>query len=540
MPIDLADEFGDAFAGLYRVERELGRGAMGVVFLARDMRHGRHVAIKVLRPDVGHHVNANRFLREIRIAAQLQHPSIVPLLDSGDANGMKYFVMPYIAGESLRGRLDREGQLPIDEAIEIARQVADAIDHAHERGVIHRDIKPENILLSSRHVYVTDFGIAHAVGQAAGEQLTETGIALGTPLYMSPEQAAGGGPFDRRADIYSLGAVTYEMLAGTPPFTGSWRVIVARKASEPAPSIRVVRDTVPEHVEHAVLRALARVPADRFATAAQFAEALKRADTYGASSIVARSRRRWLLAGAGGAVLIAGGAYALIAGRPWNSASARHARFEQLTAQPGVEWFPSVSPDGKWLVYSGEESGNRDIYLQSIGGQTPINLTKDSPADDDQPAFSPDGERIAFRSSRDGGGIFVMDRTGEGLRRLTTHGYRPTWSHDGAQIAFASENVDMNPGNSQGISEIWVVSARGNAEPRRLPVGDAVLPSWSPNGFRIAFMRRLGLPSTGDIVTSRPDGTDEVLVTQDSFAIGARCGPATAAICTSRATAAAA
>jgi serine/threonine-protein kinase len=513
----LAERLGAVLRGCYRVERELGRGGMGVVFLATDLRHGRQVAIKVLRPDVGDQVHAGRFVREIRIAAQLQHPNVIPLIDSGEADGLAYYVMPYVAGESLRARLAREGELPLDDAVAIARQIADALQHAHDRGVIHRDIKPENILLSGRHVYVADFGVAHAVQQAGSERITATGVALGTPLYMSPEQAAGGGPFDHRADVYSLGVITYEMLAGTTPFTGSWQVVIARKASEPAPGIRVVRDTVPPHVERAVLRALSRIPADRFTTAAQFAEALAH-DTHPRSNdAIDRSRRRWLLAGAAGAVLIAGGAYALIAGRPWGGDAARHARFEQLTAQTGVEWFPSLSPDGKWVVYSGEESENRDVFLQSIGGQTAINLTRESPGDDDQPAFSPDGERIAFRSSRDGGGIFVMGRTGEGLRRLTNRGYRPTWSHDGTRIAFVTENVDMNPGNSAGTSELWVVGTARAAEPRLLPVGDAVLPSWSPNGHRIAYMRRLGLPSVGDIMTARDDGSDEVSVTRDQF-----------------------
>jgi Tol biopolymer transport system component len=517
MSEEVVERLRAAVAGRYRIERELGRGGMGIVYLAADLRHSRQVAIKVLRPDIGHHIHADRFLREIRIAAQLQHPNVLALIDSGEADGCMYYVMPYVAGESLRVRLGREHELPIDEALEIARQIAGALQHAHDCGVIHRDVKPENILLSSRHVYVMDFGVAHAVGQAGGERLTETGVALGTPVYMSPEQAGGTGAFDHRADIYSLGVITYEMLAGSTPFTGSWQVVLARKASEPAPGIRVVRETVPPHVEHTVLRALSRVPADRFATAGQFADALARDTRPVVATAPWSSRRRWLLAGAAGAVVIAGGAYALTAGRPWAGATTEQRRFDQLTAQPGVEWFPSLSPDGRWLVYSGEESGNRDIYLQSIGGQTAINLTKDSPAADDQPAFSHDGQLIAFRSSRDGGGIFVMGRTGESVRRLTSRGYRPTWSPDGSEIAFATEDVDMNPGNSQGTSEIWIVGTRRTSEPRRLPIGDAVLPAWSPNGHRIAFMRRLGLPSVGDIVTTDPNGTGEVFATRDQF-----------------------
>ncbi|HYM82303.1 MAG TPA: protein kinase, partial [Candidatus Limnocylindria bacterium] len=359
---DLLERLTGALAGRYRVERELGRGGMGVVVLAEDLKHDRKVALKVLRPDIAQPVHADRFLREIRIAAQLQHPNILQLIDSGETDGLTYYVMPYVPGESLRDRLDREKQLPLDEAIQVARETADALSYAHEHGVIHRDIKPENILLGSGHAVVTDFGIAHAIGQAAGgARLTETGVAVGTPAYMSPEQADGSGEFDHRTDIYSLGCVLYEMLAGTPPFTGPYQAVVARKAMDRVPSLRVVRTTVPAHVEQVVMKSLASVPADRFANARQFADALS-GDTRSLriSSDTAATRRRWLLAGATGAILLAGGAYALIAGMPWQRSAGVHAQFAQLTAQPGVEWFPSLSPDGKWIVYSGEESGNRD------------------------------------------------------------------------------------------------------------------------------------------------------------------------------------
>lgn len=516
---ELSERLNAALANRYRIERELGRGGMSVVFLAEDLKHARKVAIKILRPEVAQSVNTGRFLREIQIAAQLSHPNILQLIDSGEADGSPYFVMPYVPGESLRDRLNRETQLPIDDAIQIAREVADGLGYAHEHGVIHRDIKPENILISSGHALIADFGIARAISQGAGDRLTETGMAIGTPAYMSPEQAVATGELDQRTDIYGLGCVVYEMLAGSPPYSGSNAMaVMARKAIDPVPGIRVVRETVSPAIERVVMKALNKVPVDRFATARQFSDALA-GDRYALGSVGTKTdlnRRRWYGAAAALALLLVAGAYVIIAGVPRRGqAGTLVADFAQLTSLPGVEWFPSLSPDGKWLVYAAEGSGNYDIYLQSVGGQSSINLTKDSPADDDQPAFSPDGERIAFRSSRDGGGLFTMARTGEGVRRLATQGYRPTWSPDGRQVAFTSENVELNPGNSVGTSDLWIVNADGHGEPRKLNTGDAILASWSPHGDRIAFAHRLGLPAQGDIWTISPNGGKPIPVTTD-------------------------
>ena len=265
-----------ALAPRYLVRRELGAGGMAVVYLAEDPRHGRQVAVKVMRPELAAALGPERFLREIRIAARLRHPHIVPLYDSGEADGLLYYVMPYVEGESLRDRLRRERQLPVDEALGIAREVADALAHAHEHELIHRDIKPENILLEGGHALVADFGIARAVGSAATTQVTTaTGLAIGTPAYMSPEQALGDTAVDARSDIYALGCVLYEMLAGEPPYTGPTpQAIMARQLAEPVRSLRIVRDAVPDLLERAVMRALARVPADRFRSAAAFRDAL--------------------------------------------------------------------------------------------------------------------------------------------------------------------------------------------------------------------------------------------------------------------------
>jgi len=272
---DLSTPLHAALAGRYTIERELGRGGMATVFLGRDLKHHRAVAIKVLRPELAAVLGAERFVREIEIAAGLTHPHILPLHDSGEADGFLYYVMPYVEGESLRDRLNREKQLPIEDAAQIAREVASALSYAHSHNVVHRDIKPENILLLSGQAVVSDFGIARGISAAGGEKLTATGVSVGTPIYMSPEQAAGRGPVDGRSDIYSLGCVLYEMLAGEPPFTGPTTESVRHQhfVAEP-PRVTAMRGTVPASIEAVIRCALAKAPADRFATAAQLAEAL--------------------------------------------------------------------------------------------------------------------------------------------------------------------------------------------------------------------------------------------------------------------------
>ena len=263
-----------ALASRYRIVREAGQGGMATVYLAEDLKHARQVAIKVLRPELAVALGPQRFLREIQIAAVLTHPHILPLHDSGEADGFVYYVMPYVGGESLRDRLIRQHQLPIGEAVRIVQEVADGLAYAHRLGVVHRDIKPENILFMGEHAVVTDFGVATAIDAAGGDRITETGLALGTPVYMSPEQAMAQGDVDGRSDTYSLGCVLYEMLTGDPPFGGaSPRAVLARKLSDPTPRLSTVRETVSPALEEAVRRALARIPADRFDTTAEFASA---------------------------------------------------------------------------------------------------------------------------------------------------------------------------------------------------------------------------------------------------------------------------
>ena len=272
---DLSTALAERLADRYRIEGEIGRGGMGVVFLAQDLQHGRPVALKVLLPELGTAIGAARFLREIQIAARLTHPHIVSVHDSGAVDDALYYVMPYIAGGSLRARLTREQQLSIEETVRIASQVADALHYAHERGIIHRDIKPENILFAGSHAMVTDFGVARAIADATLETLTATGRVVGTVTYASPEQVSAVRELDGRADLYSLGCVVYEMLTGEPPFTGpNSQAVMARHLTSPPPSVRVVRPAVPEAVSASVTRALAKVPADRFETVSEFARVL--------------------------------------------------------------------------------------------------------------------------------------------------------------------------------------------------------------------------------------------------------------------------
>jgi TolB-like protein len=341
---DLLPRLQAALAERYRVERAIGRGGMGTVFLAEDLRHHRRVAIKVLHPDLAGALGPDRFLREIEIAASLSHPHIVPLHDSGTADGLLFYVMPFVEGESLRERLTREIQLPVAHALAITREVADALSHAHAHGIIHRDIKPENILLEGEHAVVMDFGVARALSLAAGDSLTEPGLAIGTPAYMSPEQAGGSQTLDGRSDLYALACVLYEMLAGMPPFTGPTpQSIVARQLADPPPALRVVRPSVPATLEAAIGKGLAKVPADRFATVGEFAAAAVTAADGAVPSGSGRRRARWVAA----AVVTGTGAYFLV-----RAASGAPDRAVPAPAGPppssvAVLYFDDRSDDGR-------------------------------------------------------------------------------------------------------------------------------------------------------------------------------------------------
>ena len=350
----------ESLTGRYTIERELGAGGMATVYLAHDLKHDRDVAIKVLHPDLGAALGAERFLSEIKTTAKLQHPHILPLLDSGEADGLLYYVMPVVAGETLRAYLERVQQLPIPEAVRIAREVAGALDYAHRQNVVHRDIKPENILLHDGSALVADFGIALAVQTAGGQRMTQTGLSLGTPQYMSPEQAMGERSVDARADVYALGAVTYEMLTGDAPFTGTTvQAIVAKVLSADPERPSLVRKTIPPHVEAAVLMALAKLPADRFATAAEFAAALGNTSFTAAvasvSSVVssAGQRRATIALTAIALVAITAAVWGWL--RPLPPAPVIRYPLQQPAFLSGLGEvpLPLPSPDGSFIVFHG-------------------------------------------------------------------------------------------------------------------------------------------------------------------------------------------
>ncbi len=400
-----------ALAGRYRIERELGAGGMATVYLAHDQRHDRKVAVKVLRPELSAILGAERFLAEIKTTANLQHPHILSLFDSGEADGLVYYVMPYVEGESLRDRLTRDKQLPVDEAVRIACEVADALQYAHGQGIVHRDIKPENVLLHGGHALVADFGIALAASRTGGgSRLTETGMSLGTPAYMAPEQAMGEREITPRADVYALGCVLYELLAGEPPFTGPTpQAIVARVMTESPRPLVLQRHTIPPHVDAAVAKALEKLPADRFASAADFAQALRDPRFAGGLAAAAARgaeaprawRRDWRPWAAAGALVLAG----LVAGRLWPRAQAPAATVQRFVvpvdAREGVIGAPvtklALSPDGGTLVYVGRADGGTgyQLYQRRLSALEPF---RPIPGTDGGafPVFSPDGTELAF------------------------------------------------------------------------------------------------------------------------------------------------
>jgi serine/threonine-protein kinase len=461
---EIVDRLATSLGARYRIERELGVGGMATVYLAHDVKHDRDVAIKVLHPDLGAALGGERFLSEIRTTARLQHPHILPLLDSGEAAGLLYYVMPFVAGETLRTRLERERQLPIDDALRIARETADALGAAHALGIIHRDIKPENILLQSGHALVADFGIALAVQQAGGARMTQTGLSLGTPQYMSPEQAMGERVIDARSDIYALGAVTYEMLVGEPPFTGpTVQAILAKAMTERPTPPSTVRDTISPSVERAVLRALAKLPADRFSSATDFASAL--ASQASSESRFGRrdgGRANWrarardpLVVGLAAALVVAVGALVVMP-RPsvGDSFPVRTELSFPLQYPTGAA---ALSPDGHTLVFVGRPSPSSTsgtaLYVRRLDQLT----IRQIPGSDNArtPVFSPDGASLAFIANR------------RKLIRLPLEGGTPVSLGDVADFGgldwSPSGDIVVGPGVLEGGQGLLHVNAAGGA-----------------------------------------------------------------------------
>jgi serine/threonine-protein kinase len=438
--VDAVAQLTQSLAGRYNVERKIGAGGMATVYLARDLRHERRVALKVLNSELGAVLGTERFLREIRVTANLQHPNLLPLFESGDADGLLYYVMPFVEGESLRARLDREKQLSVDEAVRIAVAVGNALDYAHELGVIHRDLKPENILLQHGQPIVADFGIALAISNAGGGRITQTGLSLGTPQYMSPEQASGDRVIDGRSDIYSLGATLYEMLAGEPPHVGNTvQAIIAKVLTDKPRALRLTRDTVPVRVELAVEKALSKLPADRFARAEQFVRALEGDGTgFEKTQAAATSHARtpWIRHPASivttVAALSAAALVWFVARRP--PPAERTVRFT-LAPPPGSRvWdtygpLVAISPDGRRIVYVGEGQRGAQLWIRGIDDAAPRLLPgTDNPIG---AIFTPDGRSIVYlrltdmhyvRISADGGGVPVPLFTGSTGARITWMG----------------------------------------------------------------------------------------------------------------------
>ena len=531
--------------GPYRVLSLLGAGGMGEVYLAEDTRLGRCVALKLLPADFTYDAERiRRFEREARAASALNHPNIVTIYEIGQSDGAYFIATELVEGQTLRDFMPL-ARAQMKEALNVIAQVADALSAAHAAGIVHRDVKPENIMLRpDGYVKVLDFGLAtlieplpaHDASHKRTEaERTDTGAVMGTVAYMSPEQALGR-EVDQRTDIFSLGVVLYEMFAGAHPFRGPTAAATfdALLNREPPAPVISNPDMSPE-LERIIARALEKDRELRYQTASDLRAELKRwqrtLDSSPTSSTPSRSRTSRLghetrlgrvmkPALALGALLViaALGFVAVRRLRPQvNTVPLRNLTFAQLTDQPGTELFPSLSPDGKSVVYASKASGNWDLYLQRVGGKNPVNLTADSTADETQPAFSPDGERIAFRSERERGGIFVMGATGESVKRLTDFGYHPAWSPDGREVAFATHNIEDPSDRSLERSDIWIVNA-ATGEKRQLTgeaIGDAAQPQWSPTGARLAYWsKRKG--GQRDLWTIPAAGGTPVPVTDDA------------------------
>jgi eukaryotic-like serine/threonine-protein kinase len=471
---ELLGRLQSALSDRYRLDREVGAGGMATVYLAEDVRHDRRVALKVLRPELAAVIGAERFLAEIKLTANLQHPHILPLFDSGEADGYLFYVMPFVTGDTLRDRMNHERQLPVAEAIKITVEVASALDYAHRQGVVHRDIKPENILLHDGQALVADFGIALAASKASGARMTETGMSLGTPHYMSPEQAMGEREITARSDVYALGAVLYEMLTGEPPFTGSTaQAVVARVLTESPRPLTTQRHTIPRHVEAAVLTALEKLPADRFTTATEFAEALQDksyASTVSLPAAAAPATPGQAVAGRwpGVVVPVLGAALAVAIGaalwgwlRPqraplltqFSLALRRNQTLQAPVASGGARL--ALSPDGRAMVYSGPADGGSRLWVRTLDqlDATPIAGTENGSS----PFFSPDGKRVGF--IKEGTSVRIASLAGAPTVTLTDKANTTSgdWGDDGYLYFEVDSGVARMRATGGEIEPVYVI-----------------------------------------------------------------------------------
>ncbi len=534
--------------GPYQILALLGVGGMGEVYLAQDGRLKRRLALKLLpRQFVADAARVERFAREARAVSALNHPNIVTVYDIGEAatefGGTHYIAMEYVEGQTLREQC-QAGLLNAKDAVEIVIQIAAALSAAHEAGIVHRDIKPENVMLRhDGYVKVLDFGLAKLTEQqrltgethASGSDRAKTnpGAVLGTVRYMSPEQALGE-EVDRRSDIFSLGVLLYELVTGVSPFKGpsTASLLDAIVHHQPLP-LTQVRNDLPAELERIVNRMLEKDRDLRYQTAGDLRAVLKRlrreldsspsqilssSHSGQATTLPRKGRRRaWLALAAVMALAVTVGAWWLATRKNVEELTWSRAVASQLTAFTGAELFPAFSPDGKDFVYARNTKDNWDIYQQRMNGSVPRNLTPDSPYDDTQPAYAPDGERIAFRSERSGGGIFVMGATGESARKVSSIGYYPDWSPDSKEIVFSSMFV-TDPSSRGANCKLYAVNVATNqsSPPREIDAGrDAVQPRWSPQGWRIAYWAK-DEAAQRDIWTVSPRGGDAVRVTNDA------------------------